>query len=458
MQFISKVSRFVLLGLTVCLVFAGAARAAIGPPLVDAVRNGDTNALRALLDRGVDVNLAEADGTTALVWASYRDDLESADLLIRAGADPNRANDLGATPIWAASQNGSETMVGRLLEAGADPNAALIVGETPLMVASRSGDRVVVEQLIDAGADVNASAARDQTALMWAAAQKHSDVVEALLVGGADVGARSETWSQLMAVPPHSYYNREIPHGGESALMFAARSGDLDSVRHLIIAGADVDDSDAWGVSATSLSAHSGYAELVDFFLEAGSDPNASRPGFTALHNAIMRRDEAMVKALLAHDADANTPLMVWTPTRRAARDFNFRPETIGASPFWLAARFSTPGIMRLLVEAGADPLFVHEGTRVRSSVGDSFQTNLTTALMAAVGMGGGRAWIQPEASRRETLTLEAVRLVLDLGVDVNAADIDGRTALDAAMNLDYETVVEFLIENGAERGTGTDR
>ena len=102
------------------------------------------------------------------------------------------------------------------------------------------------------------------------------------------------------------------------------------------------------------------YGELVEFLLEKGADPNAAAAGFTALHEAIMRRDEKMVAALLAHGADPNAPLRTWTPTRRSSKDFNFEPALVGATPFWLAARFSEPGVMRLLVKHGADPLFVH--------------------------------------------------------------------------------------------------
>src|SRR5262249_14271626 len=104
--------------------------AAIRPPLSDAAKNGDKEALRALLQKGANVNAMEGDGTTALHWAGYRDDLEAADLLIRAGAKVNAANDLGATPLWTACENGSESMVRRLLAAGANPNAKLLSGET----------------------------------------------------------------------------------------------------------------------------------------------------------------------------------------------------------------------------------------------------------------------------------------------------------------------------------------
>lgn len=434
--------------------------AANRPPLVDAAKSSDKDALRALLQKGANVNAAEADGTSALHWASYRDDVESADLLIRAGAKVNAANDLGATPLWTASQNGSEKMVRRLLEAGANPNAALLAGETPLMVASRSGNPAVVEQLIAKGANVNAHGARNQTALMWAVSQKHPDVVKVLLTHRADIHARSETWSQVMAVPPHGYleYNRSIPAGGETALMFAARVGDLASAKLLVAAGANVNDADAWGVSATSLAAHSGYGEVVEFLLEKGADPNAAKPGFSALHEAIMRRDEKMVSALLAHGADANAPLRTWTPTRRSSGDFNFAPELVGAMPFWLAARFSEPGVMRLLLRHGADPLFVHHSDKVVEGRGggEMFQhrNEVTTALMAATGMGGGQAWVQPDRSEREALTLETVKLAAELGVDVNVANTDGRTALDAARTLKYDTVVKFLEGKGAKPGT----
>jgi len=432
--------------------------AADRPPVIDAARNGDRDGLRVLLQKGANANAAEADGSTALHWASYRDDVESAGLLIRAGAKINTANDLGVTPLWTASQNGSEVMVRRLLDAGANPNAALLAGETPVMVAARSGYAAVVEQLIAMGANVNARGARSQTALMWAVAQKHPEVVKVLLAHGADIHARSEVWSQIMAVPPHGYlpYNRSIPAGGETALMFAAREGDLASAKLLVAAGANVNDADAWGVSATALAAHSGLGDVVEFLLDKGADPNAAGPGFTALHEAIMRRDEKMVNTLLDHGADANTPLRTWTPTRRSSDDFNFAPELVGATPFWLAARFGQAGVMRLLLKHGADPLFVHHGERTVEGRGEAFvrRTDVTTALMAATGMGGGRAWVLPEPSEREALVLEAVKVAVELGIGLNAANTDGRTALDSAKTLKYDTVVRFLQEKGAQPGT----
>lgn len=440
--------------LTGLVLTAGTAAAVKRSPVIDAAKRSDPAALRTLVAQGADVNAADTDGATALQWASHRDDLDSADVLIRAGAAVNAANDLGATPLWIASVNGSSAMVRRLLEAGADPNLRLLLGETPVMAAARSGNAEVVEQLLARGADANARAVRGQTALMWAVAQKHPGVVTVLLAHGADIHARSDVWSQVMAVSPHGRpeYNRAIPHGGETPLLFAARVGELGSARLLVASGASVNDQDAWGVSALVLAAHSGYRALVEFLLEQGADPNSSAAGFTALHEAIMRRDEAMVAALLARGAAPNAPLRTWTPTRRQSDDFSFAPALVGATPFWLAARFTQPRVMRLLVEHGADPLFVH---RVEYYVRDRSdrRTEATTALMAASGMGGGTAWIQPDRSERETLALEAVKLAVELGIDVNAATTDGRTALDAARASKYESVVAFLGGKGARPG-----
>jgi ankyrin repeat protein len=445
--------------LFVAFLSSGSAAAGGHPPLVDAAKKGDREAVRALVREKVDVNAPAADGTTALHWASYHDDLETLQLLIAGGANVNAANDLGATPLWIASENGSATLVGALLKAGANPNLKLLLGETPLMVASRSGKVDVVEQLVGRGADVNARAARGQTALMWAVAQRHTDVVKVLLANGADVQRRSDVWSQMMAVPPHgvALYNKMIPHGSDTPLLFAARVGDLASARLLVAAGANVNDADAWGVSALVLAAHSGFGALVELLLERGADANAAGAGFTALHAAIMRRDVGIVTALLAHGADPSAPLATWTPTRRSSKDYNFAPELVGATPYWLAARFSQPEVMRLLLKHGADGRVVHVG-RYHAEEPVEPRSHVTTAVMAAAGMGGGAAWVPPDRREREALMLEAVTLALEQGVDVNAADTDGRTALDAARSLKFERVAAVLVEHGARAGTAVKR
>jgi ankyrin repeat protein len=439
-----------------CLVFFSGSL--IAGDTISAVKNGDKVTLRALIQKKADVNAAEADGSTALQWASYRDDLESADLLLRAGAKVNAANDLGVTPLWSASENGSSAMVRRLLVAGANPNAALLAGETPLMVAARSGFPDVVEQLLNKGANPNVRGSRGQTALMWAVAQKHPGVVKVLIGHHADIRLMSDVWTDVMAVPPHGYlpYNKAIPHGGETALMFAARVGDLDSAKLLAAAGANVNEADAWGVSATTLAAHSGFRDLVEFLLDKGADPNAAPNGFTALHEAVMRRDGEMVAALLEHGADANTPVKTWTPARRSSDDWNFEPIIVGATPYWLAARFTEPGVMRLLVKHGADPRFVlHSDYVAERGFGAAPTKEVATPLMAATGIIRVKPWVEVEPREREALTLETVKLAVELGADLNIANTDGRTALDGAKALKYDSVISFLTEKGAKPGTG---
>ena len=237
------------------------------------------------------------------------------------------------------------------------------------MVAARSGNPDVVEQLLARGARVNARAARGQNALMWAVAQKHANVVKVLLAHGADIHARTEVWSQIMAVPPHGLpeYNRAIKHGGDTALMFAARVGDLNSAKILVEAGANVNDADAEGISAMVLAAHSGFADLVEFLLDKGADANSSAAGFTALHEAIMRRDDAdRDRPARARRRSERAAARSGLPSVASSADFNFAPALVGATPFWLAARFNEPDVMRLLVKHGADPLFVHRERLLR--------------------------------------------------------------------------------------------
>ena len=453
---IRRAARLLLLLILASFVTAAAGR----PSIIEAVRKGDKDALRALLQKGVNVNEAEADGATALHWASYRDDLQSADALLKAGANVNAANDLGATALWAAAQNGSSAMVKRLLDAGANPNLALLSGETPLMVASRTGSAPVAELLIAKGANVNATGTRKQTALMWAVAQKHPEVVKVLLDRGSNVHARSASWTDVEAVPPHGYlpYNKAFPHGNDTALMFASLVGDLASAKLLVAAGANVNDTDAWGVSATAMAAHSKYEDIVEFLLDKGANASADEAGFSAIHPAIMHRSTRMVRALLEHGANPNAPLKTWTPERRTSKDFSFYPELVGATPLWLAARFAQPDVMRLLLQHGADPKFVFRVEYVPDGgpPEDVFRkrTYITNPLMAAVGMGGGREWATVDRAAKEALTLEAVKIAVESGSDLNLENAsDGRTALDAARALNYATVVKFLEEKGAKGG-----
>ena len=351
------------IGTAVLAVF-GFAAVASAQPVAEAARTADWAAVGALVEQGADVTAPQGDGTTALHWAGYWDEGDMAALLLDAGADANATTDLGVTPLWTACENGSAQMTRILLEVGADPNAALLSGETLLMTATHSGSAAVIEQLLAAGADVNtAEQGRGQTALMWAVAQRHPDVVEALLAHQPDVHARSDVRTEVVKTSPEPWnpdYIIDLLQGGYTPLLFAARVGALASARLLVAAGADVNDTAPYGTSATVVAAHSGHGELAAFLLEQGADPNAAGAGYTALHAAILHKDDHLVAALLVRGADPNVPVVRSTPVRRDSVDYYLHPSYVGATPFWLAARFSAPAIMRLLAEHGADPLVAH--------------------------------------------------------------------------------------------------
>ena len=405
--------------------------------LVEAVRHGDQEAVRSLLQQA-DVNTPQADGATALHWAAHRDDLETAELLIGAGANVSAANDYGVTPLSLACTNRSAAMAGKLLQVGADPSAAQRTGETVLMTCARTGSTDAVKLLLARGADVNAKESKTgQTALMWAVAGRHSEIARALIEHGADIRTPST--------------------GGFTPLLFAARGGDLESARVLLEAGADVNEGTPEYGSALVVASSSSHEKLAIFLLDKGADPNvADSNGVTALHHAVqngfstltgIRYDDSyrvrppnmpeLAKALLVHGADPNARIKKWDRRGPDGVPFNM----VGATPFFLAAVSVDALFMRVLREGGADPLLTAEGE--------------TTPLMAAArgactgscSFRGGNESNVEEAKR----ALEAVKVAVALGVDLNATNEDGQTALHNAAFTGAEAIVQFLTDHGAK-------
>ncbi len=434
--------------LATLLALAGPGAAAQDVRLLDAARAADSTGVIAVLELGVSANARQADGATALHWAAHWDDAAMADALVRAGADVDAANDFGATPLWLACLNGSEAMVAALLAAGADANAALPSGEAVLMTASRTGSVEAVRLLAAHGADLNAREhTRGQTALMWAVAQQHPHVVEALIALGADVHARSapqprRIHTRTAGFNPSGVIDTVL--GGNTPLLFAARQGDLAAARHLVAAGADVNDTAATGTSALVVAAHSGHTTLALFLLEHGADPHAAEAGYSALHAAALRGDETLAAALLARGADPNAPVVRGSQGRRNSPDYVLQHDVVGATAFWLAAHFAEPGVMRALADGGADPRFVME--------------NGTTPLMAAVAARRRREpGLAPNPAEDERLVVEAARVAIDAGVDVNATDAAGNTALHTAARRRLDTVVRLLAHSGADLHAAND-
>jgi ankyrin repeat protein len=437
--------------------------------LIDAAKTADAAAVSSLLtNQEIDVNERQPDGTTALHWAAHRDDAEIVDLLIGAKANPNLANGYGITPLTIACTNGNATIVQKLLEAGASANAALPSGETVLMTCSRSGNAEAVEVLLQRGADPNAREnERQQTALMWAVAQKHPGVAKVLVLHGADLAARTKD--------------------GFSPLLFAARVGDVGSLGVLLEAGADVNEamplitdqttvrdeygtvglpagqSEAPAITSTTatkdqestgsmtpllVASASGHEAAAIFLLESGANPNATdQYGATALHYSMLMGMASMngvslanyvsylfrpnmpelVRALLSRGADPNVRLKKGVPVaggRGASSE--------GATPFLLAAASADTHIMRMLLEHGANPSIP--------------TTENLTPLQAAAGVGR----VQDFTEAEERHALEAVRLAVEQGADLNAANEKGRTALHGATNLGGNSIIQFLAERGA--------
>jgi ankyrin repeat protein len=445
--------------------------AAIDLRLIDAVKNKDAVVARAMLQEKADVNARGPDGTTALMWAAHWDDLEIAGLLIRAGADVNATNVHGVSSLSMACTNRSAAMVQKLLEAGANPNVAERTGETPLMTCSRTGSEEAVKSLVVHGANVNATESRrGQTALMWAAAGKHADVVRVLVEHGADIHAKTRMSGASVPVvlaptDPNllkreganvnaAYDGTEVqatPRGGFTPFLFAAQQGDVESVRILLEAGVDVNEGTPQYGSPLVLAAASGHEALALYLLGRGADPNVvDGNGITALHYAARKgmlliagygydpfhrppppNMPELAKALLARGANPNARInrsLLVLPTRSTVIRMD------EATPFLLAAVAADVSLMRILADHGADPLLKASGG--------------ATALILAAS-GAFREAVRSEEDQKNAF--ESAKLAVELGVDINATNEQGQTAMHEAAFTGADTIVRFLAEKGAQ-------
>jgi ankyrin repeat protein len=506
----SPTTRFaVLAGL-----LAASASAYAASDVADATMRGDHSALRAALDAKLDVNGAQADGATALHWAAYRGDAEAVRWLLGADATPAVANRAGATPLSLACIAGNAEIIELLLDAGVDANERLPNGETALMMAARTGRPEAVELLLARGADANAAERlRGTTPLMWAVAYEHPAIVALLVARGADVAARSKlaprgrrpyladtTRARLAdfargvgqagraipvdlgggaqsrpvsdadlfgdevaaeparaaAPPPPSDEDVDAPArnagpeqwGGLTPLVFAARQGSLESARLLLEAGADVNQTTEYGWTPLLAAIHNRYYRLALFLLGEGADPRlANQGGWSPLYLATDNRNIEggdyptrkadrdhleLIDALLAAGADVNARMRSSTETRTIFTHQWLHEE--GATPLLRAAQSGDLALVNLYLEHGADPTLATEDG--------------TTALMVASGIG----WVEGVTYEwSPAQTLETVKLLLDLGVAVNAQNLDGQSALMGAAHKGRNDVVQLLVDRGAD-------
>jgi ankyrin repeat protein len=470
--------------LSATLAFGGAGDAR----LIDAVKKSDARTARSLIAAKIDVNNADADGSTALHWAVQRNNLDLVDLLLTSGANPKSATRYKITPLFLACMNGNAAIIERLLKAGVDVNATAEEGETALMTAAVTGKPDALKVLLDHGADVSArDPAKGQTALMWAAAEGNASAIELLLAAKADIQTKSK--------------------GGFTALLFAVREGHIDAVKTLLDHGANANDTAPDGTSALNTAVVNAYFELAAVLLDHDANPNAPDPRGSALHTlAWLRKPGAdgaagvgntphgppvpkgsitaleLAERLLNKGANPNVRIQ-WQDKKFDKEGGTMKNPPliqlgrhyltyIGATPFYVAAHNGDAPYMKLLAAHGADP-------KTPNVLG-------VTPLIAAAGLDYWEGEAPgPFTGVSEAERIEAVKLALDLGNDINAhADFgeykmegdpqylllyyplnmnelidkvqgdprwSGSTALHAAVVSNQPGIVKFLIERGAD-------
>ena len=447
---------------------------------------------------------------TPLLTAIYHGDVQAVDRLIAAGADVRAANREGVTPLAMASLDGALAIIDRLLKAGADPKERGPNGETLLMFAARNGRVDVITRLLAAGVDVNArEALRGTTALMWAAEQRHPEAVKALLAAGADpaitsgpaglpqnymaprvnvnavqearlrrtrAAAAGRSYDEQVALERRNPASAAAPTaarpaevaptdddtvvqaglvgnggGGLTALVFAAREGDIESAKALVEGGARLNQTTEYGWTPLLTAVNNRNYALAKMLIDRGADPNiANKGGWTPLYLATDNRNIEggdypvpkpdldhlqIIRALLEHGANPNARVRDNTLTRTIFTMQWFFED--GATAFVRAAQSSDTELMKLLLEHHADPF-------IATANGD-------TALTAAGGIG----WVEGVTYERSPQeNVEAIRMLLDLRLDPNAANNEGRTALMGAALKGRNAAVQLLVDRGARLET----
>jgi ankyrin repeat protein len=418
------------------------ASASPDPSVANLAEQGDLPGVRALVEAGADVNLAQPDGATALHWAAHWNDLALTKLLLTAGAKPNTINDYAISPAYLAALNGSAEMLDLLIEAGADPDAVRPTGETVLMTAVRSGSNGAVARLLQAGASPDAvQASRGQAALMWAVADGHVRLAETLLGAGADITLRSSA--------------------GYTPLMFAARQGSVDMAKLLLSKGDDLEATASDGTTPLLIATVKGHTPLATFFIERGARPDgdAKAAGYTPLmwavgtfevipmtYKGIVADGEwgtftgipdrvaklAFIRLLLAKGADVNAKGTTSLPQMSPHNGGGATPPHPGAPPLLVAAQSADAQVMRMLLAAGADPTITARDGQ--------------TALMAA-----SEGVLENTMLLTEDIRIEALEVAFDAGVPLEAEDRGGYRAMHVAARAGYHDIITFLLSKGAD-------
>jgi ankyrin repeat protein len=434
------------LGLALSLLL-GTGAAYAEAPLAAAAEAKQFGVVEGLLqEAAIDVNATQGDGSTALHWAVYWDNLELARTLLDKGADVEAATRLGATPLYLAAVNGNAALLRLLLDAGADAKATVLQNEeTPLMFAARAGSVEAVRVLAEAGADLDAEDAyRGATALLFAAEQNHAAVVGWLIDHGANPNARTNT------VVTESRRGPALPTGGLTGLMLAARENGIDTVKVLLAKQALVNQQSAEGHTALLAAIQNANLDIANLLLDAGADVNLLNDrGWNPLYMAVKMRSlekgtmpnpyvdmdgmYAVIERLVANGANVNARLQADTEVHNSIRSTWL--DEAGATAFLRASLCGDLKVMKLLLAHGADP-------RIATSDG-------TTALMALAGVGYTKGFMKDVGTLDESL--EALRILIDAGIDLEASNDDQVRAIHGAAHKNFVQGIQMLVDAGAD-------
>jgi ankyrin repeat protein len=446
-----------------------------------AVYRGNKELLDVLLRAGANPRLANRAGSTPLWLASINGDAAIIGALLAAGADANEKLPLGRTPLMAASRTGNVDAMNALIDRGADVNAKeTLRGTTPLMWAADEGHETAVQLLVRRGADFKARS-NPATRGRGPALGKANDPRKAVAAQGAAVAAgRGLDLGQLNAIANgrgaapqgrrgggagaagraggandgdddaggNPFRRPEPTDGGElTALVYAARSNDLETVKVLLEAGADINQVTGYGWSPLLVATQNRYYKLAAYLLDRGADPNLpNKGGWTPLYLATDNRNIEngdypvrkgdidhldFIKLLIDKGANVNARVKDSTETRTVFT--NQWLDENGATAFLRASQSGDLELMKLLLSRGADP-------KIATVLG-------VTALHVAAGIG----WVEGITYEWSAdATYEAVRMLLGLGLDVNAQADTGRTALHGAAHKGRTNVIQALADAGA--------
>ena len=474
-----------------------------------AVHRDNVEAADLLLKAGAKVDAANRAGVTPLAMAALYGNAALIDRFLKAGADAKARGPAGETMLMLAARNGNPAAVRLLIEGGAEVNASEpLRGTTALMWAVEQRHTEAVKALLALGADPKAKSgpaglprnylaqrvntraveeAQRRRQRAAAAGRTYEEQLEWEYENGIDLGGPRNAFtpdrSNAAAAPAAPAPTAPIAPaptapvapiapaaaaaaasdsddtevvvaglvgtggGGLTALVLAAREGDLPTTRALLDAGADVNQTTTYGWTPLLTAVNNRNYQVAQLLIERGADVNlANKGGWTPLYLATDNRNIEggdypvpradldhldIIRLMLEKGADPNLRVKDNTLTRTIFTMQWFFED--GATPFVRAAQSSDTELMQLLLKHGADPKVV--------------TTQRDTALTTAAGIG----WVEGityERSPRENL--EAVRMLLDLGLDPNHQNVEGRTALMGAAMKGRLDVIQLLVDRGA--------